>query len=66
MTKGKFNMALKELFAEMYNKISQMTTSEFTDLLKQTEDPNEKELYSVIFKTILQQQQKQVIKANKF
>ncbi len=59
-------MALKELFAEMYNKISQMTTSEFTDLLKQTEDPNEKELYSVIFNTILQQQQKQVIKANKF
>lgn len=66
MTKGKFYMILKELFAEMYSKISQMTTSEFTDLLKQTEDPNEKELYSVIFNTILQQQQKQVIKANKF
>lgn len=59
-------MVLNELLAELYNKISRMSTSEFTDLLKQTEDPNEKELYSVVFNTILQQQQRQVIEAKKF
>lgn len=59
-------MPLNELFSELSSKLSQMTTSEFTDLLKQTENPDEKELYSVVFNTILRQQQRQVIKENKF
>lgn len=59
-------MPIDELFAELSSKLSHMTTSEFTDLLKQTENPDEKELYSVVFNTILRQQQKQVIKENKF
>ena len=59
-------MPLNELFMEISSKLSQMTTSEFTDLLRQTEDPDEKEFYSVVFNTILQQQQKRVIKENKF
>lgn len=59
-------MPLNELFKELYSKISQMTNSEFTDLLRQTEDPNEKELCYAVFNTILQQKQREVIKGNKF
>ena len=59
-------MQLSELFAELYSRISQMTTSEFTDLLLQTQNPDEKEFYSTVFNMILQQKQKQVIQANKF
>ena len=43
-----------------------MTNAEFTELLKQTKDPNEKELCYVVFNTILQQKQREVIGANKF
>jgi len=59
-------MPLNELFTELYSKISQMTNAEFTELLKQTKDPNEKELCYVVFNTILQQKQREVIRANKF
>ncbi len=64
--KGQRFMPLNELFVEISSKFSQMTTAEFVDLLKQTENPDEKEFYSVIFNTILQQQQRRVIEANKF
>lgn len=66
MLKGNIFMPINELFTEISNKLSQMTTSEFTELLKQTENPDERELYSVVFNTILQQRQRQIIKANKF
>jgi len=52
--------------AKIRTQLEQMTTSEFTELLKQTENPDERELYSVVFNTILQQRQRQIIKANKF
>lgn len=66
MMKGMVFMPVSELFKELYNKISRMTNSEFTDLLSQTEDQNEKELCYAVFNTILQQKQRDVIKANKF
>jgi len=52
--------------AKIRTQMEHMTTSEFTELLNQTENPDERELYSVVFNTILQQKQQEVIKANKF
>ena len=59
-------MPLDKLLTEICNKISQMTTSEFTDLLMQIEDENNRELLSVIYDTLLQQKQRQIINAKKF
>ncbi len=59
-------MPINELLKEVCNKIGQMTNAEFTDLLMQTEDPDEKELYYAVFNTLLQQKQRKVVKANKF
>ena len=66
IVKGELFMPLNELLKELFSKIGRMTNAEFTDLLGQTEDPNEKELYYAVFNTILQQKQREVIKANKF
>ena len=66
MTKTSSIAKISNLLTEIRTRMEHMTTSEFIDLLNQTENPDERELYSVVFNTILQQRQRQIIKANKF
>ena len=66
MVRGVAVMSVNNTLKELYDKINQMTTSEFNELIKYAQTTEEKEFYFSVFDAVLQQKQKKVIQAKKF
>ena len=66
MVRGVGGMGVNNALKELYEKINQMTTSEFNEVIKYAQTTEEKEFYFSVFDTVLQQKQKKVIQAKKF
>lgn len=57
-------MNTNNMLKELYDKLNEMTTSEFAELIKAADTDDEREFYYSLFDIVLQQRQKKVIWEN--